>query len=167
MTNRYDGSIQSIEHGRDGRNRMTRVAGASLRNIVTAALVLLFASSGRSETIVMKVYNAEGEKLSYEQFFDVISGKEYGGKYELDMFLNAGDYTVAQGWPMSKQGGNPAFELKYGPVVLSVPWVMESTGYSTLVLDNGGAGFTQSGTYVFNLVAAVDCRRKLSTGPQK
>ncbi len=129
-----------------------------LAGVVTG---LFQCAPGSAHTLIFKVYDRDGNLYSFAEFRDVAACAERGG-WDGDALIDPADLTIVQAWPMYNAGGLPAFDFDTGPVALCIPWPTRDTGYSTLIIDCGGAGFVAGGTYVFNHVAAEDYWRRLS-----
>ena len=111
-------------------------------------------------TVVLDVYDENGAHLSWEQVYMVMSSDNAG--WRNDVTYRLADGSIEAFHPVYSQGGNPAFDVSGSPVGFSIAWRTASTGYSTLFLDNGGAGFTTGGTVNFTYRAALDYQRKLT-----
>ncbi len=122
----------------------------------------LNSSTDEYKTIIMKVYDKEGNKLSYEEFMDIVTNGNRGWA-ENDMLFNINDYTIVEGWVIYKDDeGNPCFDFKGSGIGLSLTWMTKNTGYFNLFLDNEGAGFSKSETIIFNYEAALSYWKKLN-----
>ncbi|MBY0274143.1 hypothetical protein K2Z84_02285, partial [Candidatus Binatia bacterium] len=71
------------------------------------------------------------------------------------------DGTIVAHQVLRSASGKAAFDVAGVPVGLTLAWPTASTGYSTLFLDNGGAGFSGSATVNLTHRAALDYRVKL------
>ncbi len=60
-------------------------------------------------------------------------------------------------------GGKWTMPFSEGGQGMMVHWNMASTGYSTFLLTNGGAGFTRADTVIFNQLLAEDAKRQLDS----
>jgi hypothetical protein len=108
---------------------------------------------------VLDVYDAAGVHLAYDQVIAVMDNGGIGWRSDVTYSLAGG--TVAAYQPLYNHAGNPAFDVAGPAVGLSLAWRAENTGYSTLFLNNGGAGFATSATINFTYRAALDYQQKL------
>jgi hypothetical protein len=122
--------------------------------------VVCLSSPAVAATIVLDVYDVAGTPLSYDQVLAVTEADGRG--WRNDETYRLSDGTVVTPQPLYNLNGAPAFDVDGTPVGLSLAWQTANTGYSTLLLDNGSAGFTTGGTINFTYRAALDYQRKLS-----
>lgn len=127
-------------------------------SIAVALVVVLAARAATAATVVLDVYDAAGAHLSFRQ---VVATSAAGGKgWRNDLSYRIADGTTVRYLPLYDLGGSPAFDVDEAGVGLSLAWPTEHTGYSTLFVDAGGAGFS-GGTVNFTYRAALDYRAKL------
>ena len=110
-------------------------------------------------TIVLDAYDATGQPLGFDDVVQISSAAPKG--WRNDVTYSLGDGTVVAYQPLYAVGGKAAFDVSGPAVGLSLAWRTASTGYSTLFLDAGGAGFSGSGTVNLTYRAALDYRVKL------
>ena len=108
---------------------------------------------------MLDVYDAAGVHLSYDQVIAVMDNGGTGWRSDVTYSLAGG--TVATYQPLYNHAGNPAFDVAGPAVGLTLAWRGDNTGYSTLFLDNGGAGFATNATINFTYRAALDYQQKL------
>ena len=126
---------------------------------LAAVPVLLPPSPVRAGTVVFEAYDATGAPLSPDAFVEVMGNGPEGDRTDVAYRLD--DATVAQIRPLYVDGAGRIALDSEEPVGLALTWPTESTGYSTLFLDNGGAGFAADATVNFTYRAALDYRAKL------
>lgn len=136
---------------------MMRVRSARVRVLL---LVSLLAGRADGATVLLDVYDADGTPVSYEQFIEVMESD--GAGWRNDVTYSLADGTIVSFHPLRNQGGKPAFDVSGPPVGLSLAWRTANTGYSTLFVDNGGAGFGADATVNFTYRAALDYQQKLA-----
>ncbi|GAA3168129.1 hypothetical protein GCM10010466_68170 [Planomonospora alba] len=130
-----------------------------------AAAVAVAGGSGTparsGDAVVLKFYDAAGEgaELTGEAVKKVMHGSGGG---DSDALVDPATLQVVTEWPLYS-GGTPGrwrFDVPGRAVAFAVNWPT-SRGYSTVIVDNGGTGFTGRGTVVFNHQAALDAKRRL------
>jgi len=117
------------------------------------------ASHAGAATVVLEVYDAAGARLTYDQVLAVLQADGKG--WRSDLTYRIADGTTVEQYPLTDQGGSPAFDVNEPGVGLTLAWRTANTGYSTFFLDNGGAGFSSAATVNFTYRAALDYRQKL------
>ncbi len=113
--------------------------------------------------VKFKVFDEDGNELSYEQIINRMTN--YGkadhvssGAFDLKS-LKATDLKNIKDLNGSMMV--PFHNLKTIPHQgLMLHWNTINTGYSSFLLDNGGKGFQQSETYIFNERLAYDIKRQ-------
>lgn len=122
----------------------------------------MIAAPGRAAsagTIVLDAYDATGAPLGFEQVIAISSVAPKGWRNDATYRLDDG--TIVTHQVLREVSGKAAFDVAGAPVGLTLAWPTATTGYSTLLLDNGGAGFSGSGTVNLTHRAALDYRAKL------
>ncbi|MBG0823903.1 hypothetical protein HS048_24595 [Planomonospora sp. ID91781] len=158
---------QAPEASRAPRHRRRAGGGARrsgprppLLALLLLAGVVVFTRAG-DDAVVLKFYDAAGKgtELTGEAVKKVMHGS---GGSDSDALLDPATLEVVREWPLYAEGppGRWRFDVPGRAVAFAVNWPT-SRGYSTVVVDNGGTGFTGRGTVVFNLQAALDARRRL------
>lgn len=135
----------------------------ALRCLSAAALVLAAwgtapCPGAEAATLLLHAYDEAGTLLSTQAFLDRSSAAPKG--WRNDLIYRIGDATAVAHAPIFDAAGLPAVDIGAAGLGLALAWSTENTGYSTLMLDNLGAGLV-SGTVVFNELAARDVRAKL------
>ena len=105
------------------------------------------------------VYDARGHRLSYADVLDITTGGPKG--WRSDATYRVSDASIVDMPALVDKGGVPAFPVSEPGIGLTLAWRTAHTGYSTLFLDESGAGFTSGGTVNLTYLAALDYRRKL------
>ena len=139
--------------------RIRAVAAAATLTAAIGTVPPAHAAGGRVPVVVFHVYDAEGNRLSFDAFLKVTEASPKG--YRNDVAYRLGDGTVVTWQPLVNDSGDPALPVAEAGEGLSFAWPTANTGYSTLLVDDGGAGFTGSGTVNLTFQAALDDRRKL------
>ncbi|NUW45393.1 hypothetical protein [Nonomuraea rhodomycinica] len=126
-----------------------------------AGLGVTPAAQAAGGTVVLKFYDTAGNgtELSATQVKTVMHGS---GGSDSDALVDPVTLEDVKGYPLYKSG-SPArwrFDIPRQAVAFAVNWPT-SRGFSTVVVDNGGAGFTAGRTLVFNQQAAEDAKRRL------
>jgi hypothetical protein len=137
---------------------------ARVRSLPFVALVLLAAPAGggsvaRAGTILLDAYDASGAPLDFTQVIQISSAAPKGWRNDATYRIDDGTIVAAQA--LYAVSGQAAFDVSGGAVGLTLAWRTDHTGYSTLFLDNGGAGFSGSATVNLTYRAALDYRVKL------
>lgn len=123
----------------------------------------LSASGASAATVVLKFYDTAGTgtELTAAQVKTVMHGS---GGSDSDALLDLSTMQDIYEYPLYRSG-SPArwrFDTVAGtPSAFSVNWPTATNGYSTVIIDNGGAGYTAAATVVFNYQAALDEKRRL------
>ena len=134
-------------------NHLSRLAAALAASIVIVGCP----PSAGAATVFLDAYDATGDPIPYSDFIATLEAEGWRN----DVTYTLADGTIVAFQPLHESGGRAAFDVNGAPVGLSLAWPTASTGYSTLFLDNGGAGFA-SGTVNFTYRAALDYRAKLT-----
>jgi len=127
--------------------------------ILAVALLAASRLPADAATIVVHAYDEAGTLLSFDAFLDRTTVGNKG--WRNDLLYRIADGSAVQHHPIYDLAGAPAFDTSGPGIGLSFAWRTENTGYSTLFLDNGAAGFSASETINLNYRAALDYRRKL------
>jgi len=123
------------------------------------------AAAATSATVSFQFFDESGNKLTHSQVVARMTnhaGSSFMSTGTMDLptlkaltlnidYSSNGLFTI----PFTNLTANP----KQG---LMVHWNTANTGYSTFLLDNGGNGFTQSETLVFNEQLAKDAHRQFN-----
>ncbi|MBI5503938.1 MAG: hypothetical protein HY899_04005 [Deltaproteobacteria bacterium] len=141
------------------RSRRSSSLLTSLVAVLSVAAVLsINPVAACAATVVLHAYDEAGTLLSTQAFLDRTSAAPKGWRNDLTYLISDG--TAVAHTPIYDLAGLPALDIAAGGTGLAVAWSTENAGYSTLLLDNLGAGLA-AGTVVFNDLAARDVRAKL------
>ncbi len=129
--------------------------------VVAVAVSPLRPAVGSAAPAVVRlvVYDANGHRLSYADVLAITTGGPNG--WRSDATYRVTDASIVDMPALINDGGDPAFPVTEPGIGLSIAWPTQHTGYSTLFIDDGGAGFTTGGTVDLTYRAALDYRRKL------
>ena len=137
-----------------------------MRRLATSLVILTLASTlpaGPATAAVpivrLRVYDANGRRLSYAGVIAISTGGPRG--WRSDATYRVSDASIVAMPALVDDGGEAAFPLTETGVGLTLAWPTAHTGYSTLLIDDGGAGFSSSQTVNLTFRAALDYRRKL------
>ncbi len=110
-------------------------------------------------TVTLLFFDRNGTALTPSQV-RLISNNN-GAGYNSDFLLNPTNMRAISSGPLYTSGSNLAFNIPSQAVSLAFNWPTLPNGFSLVVLDNGGVGFTAGGTYNFTYQAARDTKKKL------
>ncbi|MBS1890898.1 MAG: hypothetical protein JST59_06380 [Actinobacteria bacterium] len=116
-------------------------------------------------TVILKFYDQHGNgtELTPAQAKTVMHGEGYGAEgWDTDALLNPTTLQDVYEYPLYSSSGKLRFDIPSEAVAFAVSWPTDSEGYSYVIVDNGGKGFTKGETIVFNYVAAKDEMRRLN-----
>ncbi len=128
---------------------------------VLAAIAVLAPSAMAAEgTVTLKFFdqNGNGTALTPAQAKTVMHG---AGGWDTDALLNPTTLQDVYEYPLYNESSSLRFDIPKEAVAFAVSWPTKSEGYSYVIVDNGGGGFTAKGTVVFNYQAAKDAKRRL------
>ena len=148
----------------DGRHRTGALGGRRWATLVIVFLLAIagmesvaVASTGRS--IRLRFFDRRGRELSALEARSRMT--DGGAGWANDALVDPIHLFDLEAHPLYVDGtGHLAFDLPERPVALAVNWPT-SRGYSMLILDDGGAGFTTGGVVDFTYRAALDAMRTL------
>lgn len=131
---------------------------AAVRLMVYGSLMLPFEAfpAGR---VTLLFYDRNGAALSAGEARALSNNSPLG--YDNDALVDPSTLGALAMGPLYATGGTLAFDLPAAPAALAFNWPTEPLGYSLVVLDNGGAGFTATATVNFTYQAALDAARRL------
>jgi hypothetical protein len=109
--------------------------------------------------ISLQFFDRDEKPLSAGKALDRLDGLK--GRKEATALVKLSDLQVIASGVVSKDGNELVFDVPAEPAGLAVNWPTRR-GYSLLILDNGGAGFSSPGTINFTYQAALDTRRRLN-----
>lgn len=123
-----------------------------------SAIARMHVRSSPPARISLQFFDRDGKPLSAGKALDQIDGLK--GRKEATALVNPSDLRVIVSGAVRKDGNELVFDVPAAPAGLAVNWPT-TRGYSLLILDNGGAGFSSPGTINFTYQAALDTRRRL------
>ncbi len=137
------------------------VAGILIGGLLAAGSVPAAAASG---TLKFVVYDTNGTLLTAAQVHAIARGPSTGvnAGYDADAFLNPATLEMV-GSP-NPLGTTLSATLPASPAAVdfAINWLASPTGgYSLVILDNNGAGFSTGGTVNFTYRAATDAKTRL------
>ena len=110
-------------------------------------------------TVTLLFFDRNGTALTTSQ---VRSLSNNGGSgYNNDFLVNPTNLRAISSGPLFTSGSNLAFNIPSQAVALAFNWPTLPNGYSLIILDNGGIGFTAGATVNFCYQAARDTKKKL------
>jgi hypothetical protein len=140
--------------------------------IFTSAMSAWAENASSSGQVTLLFYDRNGKELSFDDVknvsnnqYDKSSKSNDGEGYDNDALVDPTNLRALKNSPvLFASGKNLAFKLTDKPIALALDWPTEPLGFSMIILDNGGRGFTQSATINFTYQAAVDAKRRLDKG---
>lgn len=151
---------------------------ATVVTVAVAAIVVLGCAvpSGKvaRSTLTFTFYDTSGTRLTPAQVHAITRGPGAGRNAgrDADAFLDPSTLEMVGSPNPLGSGLSATLPASSASVYFAVNWLASSTnGYSLVVLDNGGAGFTTGGTVNFTYRAAHDAKVRLDaalaarTGP--
>ncbi|MGZ4137187.1 MAG: hypothetical protein ACXVPX_06410 [Actinomycetota bacterium] len=140
-----------------------------MRRLAASVVVLMLAcalpaGAGRAAVasapmVRLRVFDAAGHRLSYGDVIAISTGGPRG--WRSDATYRVSDASIVDMPALVDDGGEAAFPLSQTGIGLTLAWPTAHTGYSTLFVDDGGAGFAAGATVNLTFRAALDYRRKL------
>ena len=136
--------------------------GVSALAVSLTAVATAGAATAASGTLTFTFYDTTGALLTSSQVHTIEDGQSQG--YDADAFLDPA--TLAMVGNPNPMGAGLSATLPSSPasVDFAMNWVADpngSSGYSLVILDNGGAGFSSGGTVNFTYQAANDAKVRL------
>ncbi len=104
-------------------------------------------------------FDRTGAALTPAQVRSVSNGSH--GGYDNDCLIDPANLHALVAAPLKEQDGRLGFALTGQPVALALNWPTIPRGYSVILLDNAGKGFTEPGTINFTYRVALDVRFRL------
>ncbi len=132
---------------------------------VVAFILMLGASSAiaSAQTVLLHFYDANGQQLSGNEALKIMDGN--GAGFRCDAIVDPVSLKELVALPLSPATNGLKFTVISGtPAALEVDWQTAARGYSTLILDNSGSGFTSGATVNFTYQGAKDVKRRLDLG---
>lgn len=109
--------------------------------------------------VSLQFFDRAGKRLSAGKALDLLDGVKDNRKYATALVEPSTLQVMASG-VVRKAGDDLVFDVPARPARLAVNFPT-TRGYSLVILDNGGAGFSSPGTINFTYRAALDTRRRL------
>ncbi len=109
-------------------------------------------------TVTVLFYDRAGAALTLSQMRTLSNNGTAG--YDNDALLNPTTLEVLTLNPLPGSGA-ATFSVPSQPVAFALNWPTTPKGYSLVIVDNGGGGFTGTGTVNFTFQAALDTKRRL------
>jgi hypothetical protein len=166
-------NTESDDTNSHGSGSKTGTAYTAVRWIVIPLVILgilawilynLFLDVGRAQaggTVSLLFFDRNGTALTTTQ---VRSLSNNGGSgYDNDFLVNPVNLRAISSGPLFTSGSNLAFTIPSQAVALAFNWPTLPNGYSLVILDNQGVGFTTGGTINFTYQAARDTKKKLDS----
>lgn len=138
--------------------KITSLFGLLLSCALALASLNVFPAQAAGQ-VTLLFYDRNGTQLNVSQIRSLSNNGSLG--YDNDALLNPTTLEVISMTPLFTSGGTLAFTVPSQPVAFAFNWLTQPRGYSLLILDNGGAGFTGAETINFTYRAALDVRRRL------
>ncbi len=126
---------------------------------IAAVSAVPFQKASAAGQVTLLFYDRNGTALSVNQVRALSNGPGRG--YDNDALLNPQNLQMVQYLPLTTVGSNLVFTVPSVPVAFAFNWPQQPNGYSLLILDNGGGGFTGAATVNFTYQAALDYKRRL------
>ncbi len=137
---------------------------AACLTVVTLAFAVPSATAANG-VLTFTFYNTSGSLLTASQVHTITRGPGTGANagYDADAFLNPATLEmVGSPNPMGTTGLTATLPASPASVYFAVNWpASPANGYSMVVLDNNGAGFTSGATVNFTHRAANDAKTRL------
>ena len=131
---------------------------ARLAILLVAFLFPIFCEA--SGTINILFYDRNGAALDEKAVRNISNNGKNG--YNNDYLINPLTLrALSDGCLVTATNGTLFFKVPDAPVSLALNWPTSPLGYSLVVLDNGGLGFTGNRTVNFTWQGALDIKRKL------
>lgn len=135
--------------------------------VLLSTLALLFSASAQAQaTVKFRIFDEAGTELTYAAVVkrmtnNIGSSAMSTGIMDLDSLaaITLGNEYNASG---KFTVDFPAVSSAHPKQGLMIHWNTANTGYSSFLLDNGGKGFTQNATLIFNEQLANDARRQFN-----
>lgn len=126
------------------------------------SFVVCCSAAWGQDRIELRFFGRNGEELSYEQMRAVSNNGSAG--YDNDCLVDPKSLHVLDGGrPIKNKDGRIWFELPdKRPVALAINWPSKPLGYSLVLLDNGGKGFSKACTVNFAYQASKDAMKALN-----
>ena len=110
--------------------------------------------------LTLKFYDARGAALTFKEAQALQEGT-MPGAFAGDALIDPATLRVLSARPMTKAGGFTFRLPRRAPAAFAINWPTSSQGYGLVIVDNGGAGFSNKATVNFTWQAAKDTRRRL------
>jgi hypothetical protein len=116
-------------------------------------------ASERAGQVTLLFFARDGAPLSPAEVRALSNNGKAG--YNNDLLVDPVTLRGIAAAPLRESGNSLVFDVSGRPMALALNWPTLPRGYSLILLDNGGRGFTAPATVNFTYQAAKDLRRKL------
>ncbi len=132
-----------------------------IRLLLVAFSLLAICHAQAASTLTLTFYDTNGNLLTYKQVRSLQKGSQKGA-YAADAFVDPVTLSLVSMTPMT-DAGSLTFNLPSTvPVAFAINWPTSTQGYGLVIVDNGGAGYSNTATVNFTYQAALDIMRKLN-----
>lgn len=139
----------------------------NIRRILLPALAVILALPTLSPgtpalaagQVTLLFYDRSGNQMTVNQIRSTSNNGTAG--FDNDALLNPTTLEVITMGPLFTASNTLAFTVPSQSVAFAFNWPTQPKGYSLVILDNGGGGFTGAATVNFTYQAALDTRRRL------
>lgn len=137
---------------------MRKLLGALLACLVSLPL-LTSQSVQAAGKITLFFFDRDGRQLNIEQIRALSNNGSAG--YDNDALLNPRTLEVYAMGILAPSGDTLSMPIPKRPSALALNWPTQTRGYSLIILDNGGKGFSRPGVINFTYQAALETKRRL------
>lgn len=138
-----------------------RIAGKAAAIALLIGIVAGFDHAKAAGEVTVLFYDRDGGVLTPEEMRATSNNGTSG--YNNDYLVDPVTLEVIQQAPLVEAPGQGfTIALPDVPVALALTWPTAPLGYGLVVVDNGGAGYTEDATLNFSYQAAYDIRRRLA-----
>lgn len=117
--------------------------------------------ANRNKQIILLFYDRNGKRMSAGQVRRMSDNGKTG--FDNDALVSPKTLKVTKKGPLYRYKKTFAFHLPRKPAALALNWPTKPGGYSLIILDNKGRGFSKNSTVNFTYQAALDTKRKLDS----
>ncbi len=140
--------------------RQSKLKGFLLILIIAFSGSLIFAKRVfAADQVVLLFFDRNSSALTPKQVRSISNNGHK--RHDNDFLVDPVTLRVIRAKPLRVSGAHYIFDVPGVPVSLAFNWPTEPQGYSLILLDNGGKGFTGSATVNFTDQAARDVKLKL------
>jgi len=129
--------------------------------LVAFSLLAAWQVQAAKPTMTLTFYDANSNLLTFDEVTNVETGIQ-SNAYPADAFVDPVALHFISGTPMSG-AGSLTFKLPSTlPAAFAINWPTSTQGYGLVIMDNGGAGYSNTVTVNFTYQAALDIMKKLN-----